>query len=96
MLQTLELTEEPYRLFGLLCSQVVQLAAVGLAGSDDAPAKDFGIHPYAIGKLTAQARRLGPKGVRRAVSLFAKADADLKLSRGEPWLIIQKTLASLS
>jgi len=30
ILQTLELTEEPYRLFALLSSQVVQLAAVGL------------------------------------------------------------------
>lgn len=95
ILQTLELTEEPYRLFALLSSQVVQLAAVGLAGADDAPAKDFGIHPYVAGKLASQARRLGPKGIRHALALFAKADADLKLSRGEPWLVIQKTLAGL-
>lgn len=94
-LQTLELTEEPYRLFALLSSQVVQLAAVGLAGKDDTPTKDFSIHPYVAGKLTAQARSLGPKGVRHALSVFAKADADLKLSRGEPWLVIQKALASL-
>lgn len=95
ILQTLELTEEPYRLFALLSSQVVQLAAVGLAGKDDAPAKDFAIHPYVAGKLAQQARALGPKGIRRALSVFAKADADLKLSRGEPWLVIQKALASL-
>jgi DNA polymerase III delta subunit len=95
MLQTLELTEEPYRLFALLSSQVVQLAAVGLAGSDDRPAKDFAIHPYVAGKLAQQARRLGPKGIKRALGVFAKADADLKISRGEPWLVIQKSLASL-
>lgn len=95
MLQTLELTEEPYRLFALLSSQVVQLAAVGLAGKDDTPAKDFAIHPYVAGKLAQQARALGPKAIRRALSVFAKADADLKLSRGEPWLVIQKALASL-
>lgn len=95
MLQTLELTEEPYRLFALLSSQVVQLAAVGLAGKDDTPAKDFAIHPYVAGKLAQQARALGPNGIRRAIGVFAKADADLKLSRGEPWLVIQKALASV-
>lgn len=95
MLKTLESTEEPYRLFALLSSQVVQLAAVGLAGSDDRPAKDFAIHPYVAGKLAQQARRLGPKGIKRALGVFAKADADLKISRGEPWLVIQKSLASL-
>lgn len=95
ILQTLELTEEPYRLFGLLTSQVVQLAAVSTASKDDTPTKDFTIHPYVASKLTAQARQLGPKGVRRTIELFARADADLKLSRGEPWLVIQKTLASI-
>ena len=95
MLRTLELTEDPYRLFGLLSGQAFQLAAVAVAAPGDDIAKDFGMHPYAISKLQAIAKKLGRAGARKVILDFAKADDDIKISRGEPWLIIERTLLSL-
>jgi len=94
-LRTLALTEEPYRLFALLLSQVVQLAVMSAAGPNDNPAKDFGMHPYVASKLTRIAQRLGRPGVKHVVEVFAKTDADMKQSRGEPWLLIEKTLLEI-
>jgi DNA polymerase III delta subunit len=95
MLRTLELSEDAYSVFALLSSQAYQLAAVGLAESGDAPTKDAAIHPFVASKLERHARRLGPRGVLRILSVFADADADLKRSRGEPWLVIEKSLLQI-
>ena len=96
MIRTLELTEDPYKMFALLSSQAFQLAAVASAGSSDNPAKDFGIHPYVAGKLSRQGDRLGARGAARILASFAKTDADMKISRGEPWLLIERTLLSIT
>lgn len=96
VLRTLELSEDPYGLFALLSSQAYQLAAVGLAEASDNPAKDAGIHPFVAGKLERHARRLGPRGVLKIIAVFADADADLKRSRGEPWLVIEKSLLQIA
>lgn len=95
MLSVLELQEDPYRLFGLLSGQVMQLVAVATAKSDDTPAKDFAIPPFVISRLQRHAKKLGRSGVAGVVTKFAAADADLKSSRGTPWLVIEKTLLSL-
>jgi DNA polymerase III delta subunit len=96
MVRTLELTEEPYKLFALLSSQAFQLAAVASASASDNPAKDFGIHPYVASKLARHGTRLGPRGAARILALCAQTDADLKRSRGEPWLLIERTLLSIA
>jgi DNA polymerase III delta subunit len=95
MLRTIELSEEPYRLFALLSSQAFQLAAIASAGEGDNPAKDFGIHPYVAGKLARYGKKIGPNGVKRVIEAFAKADADMKLSKGDPWLLIERALMSV-
>lgn len=95
MIKTLELTEEPYKLFALLSSQAFQLAAVASAGEGDNPAKDFGIHPYVASKLTRYARKLGKTGASQILKAFAKTDADMKISRGDPWLLIERALLQL-
>jgi DNA polymerase III delta subunit len=96
MIRTLELTEEPYKLFALLSSQAFQLAAVANAQVGDSASKDFAIHPYVASKLERHAKKLGKQGALRILKSFAKADADLKLSRGDPWLQIEKTLVGLT
>lgn len=96
MIRTLELVEDPYKLFALLSSQAFQLAAVASAGPNDNPAKDFGIHPYVAGKLARQGSRLGQRGAARILTLFAQTDADMKRSKGEPWLLVERTLLSIS
>jgi DNA polymerase-3 subunit delta len=96
MIRTLELTEEPYKLFALLSSQVFQLAAVANAGEGDNPSKDLAIHPYVASKLGRHAKKYGRAGTAKLLRAFAKADADLKISRGDPWLVIERTLLSVS
>jgi DNA polymerase III delta subunit len=96
MIRTLELTEEPYKLFALLTSQAFQLAAVANAQAGDSASKDFAIHPYVASKLERHAKKLGKQGALRILKSFAKADADLKISRGEPWLVIEKTLLGIA
>ena len=59
MIKTLELSEDPYRVFGLLTSQVFQLAALSATDKPTADiAKDIGAHPYALGKLAPHAEHL--------------------------------------
>lgn len=96
MVRTLELTEDPYRLFALLSSQAFQLTAVVAAGPNNDVAKDFGIHPYAVSKLVPSTRQLGRSGARKIIRAFAKADDDMKLSRAEPWLLIERALMKVA
>lgn len=95
MIQTLELTEDPYRLFALLSSQVFQLAAVAHAGVGDNPSKDLAIHPFVASKLTRHAKKFGKSGTARILSTFAQADADMKLSKADPWLLIERALMNI-
>lgn len=96
MVRSLELTEDPYRLFALLSGQAFQLAAVVAAGPGDNVAKDFGIHPYAVSKLEPAAKELGRTGAKKIIAAFAKADDDMKLSRAEPWLLIERALMKVA
>ncbi|MFZ2835972.1 MAG: DNA polymerase III subunit delta [Candidatus Saccharimonadales bacterium] len=93
MIATLELTEDPYRVFGLLTGQVVQLLALALGDKPSGDiAKDVGAHPYAISKLSSYARKLGGPGSARVVMAFAEADTAMKTSAAEPWLLIERAL----
>jgi DNA polymerase III delta subunit len=95
-LKTLELQEDPYALFALLTSQVFSLAAVAYADDTQNPAKDFAIHPFVVSKLTRHAKRLGKPAVTRIVRQFAQTDADMKISKAEPWLLIERLLFDLA
>lgn len=94
MIATLELTEDPYRLFGLLSGQAFQLAALAVAGdkSNAEVAKDLGVHPYGLGKLATYAHRLGRGGAKKIIAAFAEADTAMKTSPAEPWLLIERAL----
>lgn len=92
MLDTLSLQEDPYALFALLTSQALTLAAVTFADESANPAKDFGVHPFVASKLTRHGKKLGKAKVGHIVELFAKTDADMKRSKAEPWLLIERTL----
>lgn len=94
MIGTLELSEDPYRLFGLLSGQAFQLAALAVAG--DKPnaeiAKDLGVHPYGLSKLQSSAHKLGRAGAKRIIDAFAEADKAMKTSAVEPWLLVERAL----
>lgn len=96
MVKTLSLQEDPYALFALLTSQALTLAAVTYADVDANPAKDFAIHPFVASKLTRHGKTLGKVRVGRIVEEFARTDADMKRSKAEPWLLIEKMLLKIA
>jgi DNA polymerase-3 subunit delta len=93
-LRTLELSEDPYMVFALLSSQAAQLGII-VHAAEEPVAKDFGIHPFVVSKLSAAAKKRGVAEVRRIVSLFAKADVQMKTTAVEPWRVIEITLLSM-
>jgi len=100
ILLTLEQTEDVFRLTALLSSQAFQLAVVFSASSavrrNDNVARDFGIHPYVVSKLTPIAKQLGKSGVSKIISIFTELDDDMKLSRAEPWLLLERALIKVA
>lgn len=83
--------EDPYRLFGLLTSQVHTLAIVAAAGDRGADqiAKDSGLHPFVVRKTTAIAKQLGPKRVTEIVEQVANCDMQLKSTGADPWFLLE-------
>lgn len=96
ILKTLEKTEDVYRLTALLTSQVFQLAAVASSEKSDNVAKDFAIHPYVVSKLSPMAKRVGKFGVSKLISIFIELDDDMKLSRADPWLLVERALVKVA
>ena len=96
MIDTLSLQEDPYALFALLTSQALTLAAVTYADDTANPSKDFAIHPFVASKLVRHGKKLGKVRVGKIVESFAKTDADMKRSRAEPWLLIERLLIEIS
>lgn len=94
-LRTLALQQDAYALFALLSSQAMSLAAMTFSEGDDSPTKEFGIHPFVASKMSRHAQKLGKARVARILEVFAKTDADLKRSKGEPWLLLERTLLQI-
>lgn len=93
MISTLERTEEPYRVFGLLAGQVTQLAALALTDKPSAEiASALGVHPFGLSKLQSHARTAGRSGARRLVRYFVDADHRMKTGGDDPWVVIEATL----
>ena len=95
-LRNLEQSTDAYQLLGLLYFQVFQLAAVVSAQKTDNIAKDFGIHPYAVSKLSSIAKQVGNRNITKIVSIFAATDDEIKLSQAEPWLLIERALLKVA
>ncbi|MDQ5932677.1 MAG: polymerase subunit delta [Patescibacteria group bacterium] len=98
MLEQLRLTEEPYRLLGLMNTQALQLAVLTYGEADvsrvaaDTAAKSS--YPYQ--KLAPYARRLSKSQVKEIVELLAASDMRLKSSDATPWLVLERTLAGMA
>lgn len=94
MVTALKTEEDPYKLFGLLSSQVYALAVISAAssGASDQIAKDAGLHPFVVRKTQAAARKLGPDKVKQIVQEVADCDWRLKSTGGDPWQLLANTL----
>jgi len=91
-------SEDPYKFFGLLASQVFALVAVKAAGQrqPDEIAKDLGLHPFVIRKLGGLANRLDQGKVNQVVETLAKGDEQLKTTGAEPWTLIGRMLYTMN
>lgn len=96
MLRVLELSEDPHRLFSLLSTQAFQLAAVFSADESSNITSDFGIHPFVVGKFKALSRGRKRGEMKKIVEIFACADDDMKISKAEPWLLIEQALLKVA
>ena len=97
VIASLSLSEEPYKVFGLLSAQLIQLAALTLSdGPAGQVAKDIGAHPFVLSKLDRFAKQLSKADLARVIAIFDQADADLKSSATPPWLIIERCLLKLA
>jgi DNA polymerase III, delta subunit len=97
MVRTLTQTDDPYMVFGLLSSQVFQLAALAVSGKPSTEvAKDIGAHPYALSKLAPHASKLGRGGAKRIIDVFAATDTAMKSTATDPWLLVERALLKVA
>jgi DNA polymerase-3 subunit delta len=98
LLSALKINEDPYKLFGLLASQVHALAVVTAAGqrTPDTIAKESGLHPFVVRKTQSVARRLGPARVANIAKDVATCDMQLKSTSADPWDLLQLCLQKIA
>jgi DNA polymerase III delta subunit len=97
MIQSLELSQDPYQTFGLLVGQVFLLAA--LKSSDQSSslvARDLGVSPFSASKLVPYAKKMTKVDMKRIIGIFTQADDMLKNSSIQPWQLIKQTLIKIS
>jgi len=94
MVSFVESKEDPYKIFGLLSSQLVSMCALIYAKNKtiEQVASDLGVHPYPLKKLKPLASEMGAGGSKRLVELFVSSDRALKTSAIKPWQIIEQML----
>lgn len=97
LLNRLKTTEDPYRLFGLVVSQVHTLAIVASATgkSADAIAKEAGIHPFVVRKMQPLARG-GAGRLRGIIDSVALADTHMKSTGADPWILLEQCLGKIA
>lgn len=97
MLATLGMSEDAYRLFGLLAGQAFQFAVLSVAdASPTEVAKDIGVHPFALSKLAPFVKERSDRQVRQIIEVFAEADNSMKTSAADPWLLIERALIKVA
>lgn len=97
MLQTLAITEDPYKIFGLLSTQAFQLAAVIVSDKPTATiAADLGAHSFTLSKLTPFAKSFDQTDVRKIITTLDEADIVMKTSAIEPWLLLERSLLKIA
>lgn len=97
VLETLELSTEPYQLFALLSGQAMQLVTLAVSDKQSGEvAKDIGAHPFVLSKLTPYARELSRSDAQRIIAAFDEADEAMKTSAIDPWVAIERALLKVA
>lgn len=97
MLQTLRLSEDPYRLFGLITNQAFYVLVLSLAGkSSGEVAKDLAVHPFVLSKLAPLVKTRTKEEVKTIVRAMIEADEAMKTSAADPWLLLERALIKVT
>jgi DNA polymerase-3 subunit delta len=98
LLARLKTNEDPYKLFGLLVSQIQALALVATAQgkTPDVIAKDAGIHPFVVRKLQPLGRTLNATQLRGVLASVALADTHMKSTGVDPWVLMEQCLGKIA
>jgi DNA polymerase-3 subunit delta len=98
LITNLRTEEDPYKLFGLLASQVYALAVLVNSGGRAAEqiAKETGLHPFVVRKTQSVAKRLGAARVAQIASDVALCDQQLKSTGADPWDLLQLCLLKIA
>ncbi len=91
-------TEDPYKLIGLLSSQILQLAALVYAEgkTPETIAKDFKVHPYPLKKMQPLARRTTTSEMQMIATTVAELDMATKSVALDPWLLLEHALIKIA
>lgn len=97
-LERLRQTEEPYRLFGLMVAQGLQLAVLVYGNGNAAKvAADTGAKSsYPLQKLAPHANRMNKRQASGLIKLLADADIRLKSSDADPWIVLENCLTQVA
>lgn len=97
-LERLRQTEEPYRLFGLMVAQGLQLATLVYGNGNAAKvAADTGAKSsYPFQKLAPHAARINKRQASELITALAEADIRLKSSDADPWIVLENCLTRVA
>lgn len=96
ILMRLRNNEDPYKIFGLLVSQLYTAAVVASTRQKDTDiiAKEASLHPYVVRKT--QVLAINQDKTRKLVGLVAELDNRLKSGSADPWLLLEQCLNKIS
>lgn len=95
IMEELKQTQDPYMLFGLLTSQLIQVAALSNAPSNENVAKDLGASPYAVSNLK-RVIKISSINAKKALDIFYDADKANKSTGIDPWQATEIALKRLT
>jgi DNA polymerase-3 subunit delta len=98
LLAKLRAGEDPYKLFGLVVSQVQTLAVVVTAQgkSGEVVAKEAGIHPFVVRKMQPLARTISYPQLCGIIASVALADTQMKSTGADPWVLLEQCLGKIA
>lgn len=97
VLTAVEGEEDPYMFFGLLAGQVLAIAAVkfGDGKQPDDIARDMGIHPFVVRKVSRFAQSLSQDAAKQLVARLSELDVNMKSRSVDPWTQVRSFLSLL-
>lgn len=98
LFETVSRQEDAYMFFGLLANQLYALALVktGKGASQETIAKETGMHPFVLRKVSSLATMMTAESLRELVGRLAELDANMKSRAVEPWTQVYSFLRSLA